>query len=227
MSENSGDGDEDNKEDNDGSSSESSESEAEQDGPHASAEVDATAEVSTGLPQVQERDDINGDSSLVSDAEGSEEVDTSEEEDDDDDDDEEPTLRYSRIQSSALNERLFAKGQDTCSALAVSDKYLVLGTNNGAVCILARPGHSTGAQNGAAATPAGATASQQKIGAVVSAAANDVDEDAEGQLIVKRYRPHQAGVTEVVIDEESQFVGSASTDGERKRRLGRPNGRRS
>lgn len=129
---------------------------------------------------------------------------------DDEEEDEEPTLRYSRIQSQPVTE-LFSRG-DTCSALAVSDKYLVLGTHNGGVVILLRPGQ----QHGDAAVPSGHTKGpsgyDSKRSSMVDA--DQQNEELEGQKVLKRYRPHQASVMAIVIDEESQFIGTASTDGE-------------
>jgi hypothetical protein len=135
---------------------------------------------------------------------------------DEDEEDEEPTLRYSRIQSQPLAE-LFSRG-DTCSSLALSDKYLVLGTHNGGVVILARPGQAT--DNAASAGTSGhARAASDKRASYFSASGDTEDDDneeTEGQKVLKRYKPHQASVMAIVIDEESQFVGTASTDGKQQ-----------
>lgn len=125
------------------------------------------------------------------------------EESEDEDEDEEPTLRYNRIHSQAVTD-LFQK--DTCSCLTVSERYLVLGSHNGLVTIFSRPGFPR-----SAATAAGASPSKGK-GRAVEGKVSMVE--AEGEYIVKRYRAHTAGIMDIVIDEESQFIGTASMDGE-------------
>lgn len=125
------------------------------------------------------------------------------EESEDEDEDEEPTLRYNRIHSQAVTD-LFQK--DTCSCLTVSERYLVLGSHNGLVTIFSRPGFPR-----SAATAAGASPSKGK-GRAVEEKVSMVE--AEGEYIVKRYRAHTAGIMDIVIDEESQFIGTASMDGE-------------
>lgn len=127
--------------------------------------------------------------------------DLKDEDEDEDDEDEEPTLRYNRIQSQAVNE-LFQK--DTCSCLTVSERYLVLGSHNGLVTIFSRPGfpRTTAASN--ASPSKGKGRSIEDKPSIV---------EAEGEHVIKKYRAHSAGIMDIVIDEESQFIGTASMDG--------------
>lgn len=125
--------------------------------------------------------------------------------DEDDDEDEEPTLRYNRIHSQAVND-LFQK--DTCSCLTVSERYLVLGSHNGLVTIFSRPGFPR-----AAATAAESASPSKGKGRAVEEKPTLVE--LEGDYVVKKYRAHTAGIMDIVIDEESQFIGTASMDGER------------
>lgn len=124
--------------------------------------------------------------------------------DESDDEDEEPTLRYNRIHSQAV-EDLFQK--DTCSCLTVSERYLVLGSHNGLVTIFSRPGFPR-----AAATAAGSASPSKGKGRAVEEKPTLVE--LEGDYVVKKYRAHTAGIMDIVIDEESQFIGTASMDGE-------------
>lgn len=132
-------------------------------------------------------DDNNGDHSNAA-----EDNDDEEEEDED----EEPTLRYRRLTSRSITE-VFAR--DSCSAIAVSSKYLVLGTHSGGVVVLAR---------------AGTVVKDKGKGKEVEKLDDaSIHEDDEGAIVVKRYRPHTASVLDIVIDEDSQYIGTASMDG--------------
>ncbi|UZJ51584.1 hypothetical protein CBS101457_000904 [Exobasidium rhododendri] len=62
---------------------------------------------------------------------------TSDDDDDDDDDDEEPTLKYSRLKGSVPD----VLKKDTASCVAVSDRFLALGTHSGAIYILDEQGN--------------------------------------------------------------------------------------
>ena len=173
----------------------------------AMSENDGSLPAKLGEGDDADHDDLGeGTSASGSDSASSHESESATEED------EEPTLRYSRIQSQPLTE-LFSRG-DTCSSLAVSSKYLVLGTHNGGVVIMTRPGHA--GNNAAAAASTSITPGHAKDSSTMSSASqeNGDEEDLEGQKVLKRYKPHQASVMDIVIDEESHFVGTASTDGE-------------
>jgi len=126
---------------------------------------------------------------------------------DDDEEDEEPTLRYSRIATKAAND-IFAR--DSCSALAVSDCYLVVGTHNGGVVVFARPGSPAALAASTAATNGKGKGKGKEKEKEEAQLPEDVE---EGSIVIKRYRPHTASVNDIVIDEESQYIGSASTDG--------------
>lgn len=122
--------------------------------------------------------------------------DDDEADEDEEDEDDEPTLRYRRLTSRSITE-VFAR--DSCSAIAVSSKYLVLGTHSGGVVVLAR---------------AGTVVKDKGKGKEVEKLDDaSIHEDDEGAIVVKRYRPHTASVLDIVIDEESQYIGTASMDG--------------
>lgn len=127
-----------------------------------------------------------------------------EDEDEDEDEDEEPTLRYNRFGSKSLADIL---QKDTCSCLTASDKYLVLGSHNGLVTIFARPGYIP-PKAGPSSTP-----SKGKEKAL------EKPVEYEGEYIVKKYRAHQAAIMDIVIDEDSQFIGTASMDGKVQYRM--------
>jgi hypothetical protein len=55
--------------------------------------------------------------------------------DEDEEEDEEPTLRYNRLNSQVVSDLL---QKDTCSCLAVSERYLALGSHNGLVTVFSR-----------------------------------------------------------------------------------------
>lgn len=174
---------------------------------HASEALSSESSVS---PSNDANDHMKGAASVEAGGGGSpavetaEEADSSEEEDDDDEDDEdeEPTLRYNRIHSQTV-EDLFKK--DTCSCLTVSERYLVLGSHNGLVTIFSRPGFPR------STTAAGVSPSKGKGRAIEE---KPYTVETEGEYIVKKYRAHTAGIMDIVIDEESQFIGTASMDGE-------------
>jgi len=154
-------------------------------------------------------DDDRQETASEEESEGEEETDDDDEEEDDEED-EEPTLRYSRVATKAAND-IFAR--DSCSALAVSDCYLVVGTHNGGVVVFARPGSPAAL---AASTAASANGKAKGKGKEREKEEEDkqLPEDVEeGSVVVKRYRPHTASINDIVIDEESQYIGSASTDG--------------
>ena len=123
------------------------------------------------------------------------------EEDESEDGDEEPTLRYTRLTSKSITE-VFAR--DSCSAIAVSSQFLALGTHNGGVIVLARPGSPILAND--------------TIDKLKGKHKGERDTDTqllleEGNTVIKKYKPHSASIMDIVIDEDSQFIGTASIDG--------------
>jgi hypothetical protein len=151
--------------------------------------------------QAKASSDAQHDRSSETDGDDDEEYD---EEDDDDQEDEEPALRYSRLStySQAVQDLL---NRDTCSSIAVSSKYIVLATHSGGVCVLSRTKSSEKDKGKGKAKPASELES--------TGASNE----AEGYTVLRRYKPHTAAVTDIVIDEDSQFIGTASMDGEWQR----------
>jgi hypothetical protein len=123
--------------------------------------------------------------------------------DEDEEEDEEPTLRYNRLNSQVVSDLL---QKDTCSCLAVSERYLALGSHNGLVTVFSRPGYPR------KAGAAGTTPSKGKGKAVNQDDMSYVE--AEGEYVVKKYRAHGAAIMDIVIDEESQYIGTASMDGQ-------------
>ncbi|KAM0751555.1 vacuolar protein sorting-associated protein 41 [Meredithblackwellia eburnea MCA 4105] len=100
-----------------------------------------------GHSKEEERAESNGKGSQNGDAGSGEEENSEEEEDEDDeegddddsddeeeysDDEDEPTLKYSRLEGGTTD----ILARDSASALAVSSKFIALGTHNGAVFIL-------------------------------------------------------------------------------------------
>jgi WD40 repeat protein len=92
--------------------------------------------VTKAEPELEDEDAIDtkeaGDGVESEDTDGEEDEEEDEEDDDDDDDDDEPALKYERF-GGAFQDLL---KKDSASALAVSTRFLALGSHNGFVHIL-------------------------------------------------------------------------------------------
>lgn len=175
--------------------------------PVAASSSDGSSEASTSrAPSDVEGSDGGTEGGHDGEDDGMSGSEASSSDEEDDDEDEEPTLRYSRITRKATSD-IFAR--DSCSALAVSDTYLVVGTHNGGVVVFARPG-------GPAVTAAAGTNSKGKGKERQLSTASVLEEVEEGSIVIKRYRPHTASINDIVIDEDSQYIGTAATDGRLK-----------
>ncbi|KAL8279333.1 hypothetical protein RQP46_008370 [Phenoliferia psychrophenolica] len=84
------------------------------------------------VDQPPEAESVTEDGSGSEDESDESDGEASESDDDDEDDEDEPTLKYARLQGATTD--ILAK--DSASALAVSPKYIALGTHNGAIFIL-------------------------------------------------------------------------------------------
>ncbi|GAA5908809.1 Vps41p [Sporobolomyces salmoneus] len=110
-------------------SKEQEESESEERSESGEPEVEEEESSSTG-PDPLEGTTPDEDDDAKS--EGADEGSSEEDEEDEEEEDEEPTLKYARLGGSTEG----ILGKDTASALLVSDKYIVLGSHNGAVYVL-------------------------------------------------------------------------------------------
>ncbi|KAF5330256.1 hypothetical protein D9758_014441 [Tetrapyrgos nigripes] len=115
----------------------------------------------------EEADNTEDADSEEHDEEGAEE--DSDEEEDEEEDDEEPALKYERIGGSIPD--LLKK--DSASAMAISNKFMALGTHAGFIHLL----------------------------------------DLSGNRI-KSYKRHMASISDICVDETSEFIATSSIDGQ-------------
>ncbi|GAA5979343.1 hypothetical protein JCM10908_002888 [Rhodotorula pacifica] len=99
----------------------------------ATAVKNGTHEVRSGPSGARARE---GSSAASVDSGAEEDEEGEEEDDEEEEEEEEPTLKYSRLEGSTA--QIFAK--DTASAIAVCDKYIIVGSHNGMIFVLSPEG---------------------------------------------------------------------------------------